>query len=48
MESGSFAPVGTQQSHALFALSRGNALVRVEPGATVRAGAAVRIFRWEE
>ncbi len=44
MDSGSFAPVGTQQSHALFALSRSQALARVEAGTTVPAGAAVRVF----
>ena len=45
--SGAFAPVGRQESHALFALSRSDALVRVEPGQTVPAGAPVRAFRWE-
>ena len=46
--SGAFAPVGRQESHALFALSRSDALVRVEPGQTVPAGAPVRAFRWEQ
>ena len=44
MDGGAFAPVGTQQSHALFALSRSQALVRVAPGVTVPAGGAVRVF----
>lgn len=39
---GRFRPAGVQQSHALFGLSRSDALVRVEAGATVGAGEAVR------
>ncbi len=33
-----FRPIGLQQSHALFALSQTNALVRVEPGETIDPG----------
>lgn len=39
---GRFLPAGVQQSHALFGLSRSDALVRVEAGAVVAAGEAVR------
>ncbi len=44
---GRFSPVGRQESHALFALSRSRALVRVEPESTVPAGARVDAFLWE-
>ena len=44
---GGFAPVGRQESHALFALSRSRALVRVAPGENVPAGTAVRAYFWE-
>jgi molybdopterin molybdotransferase len=30
-ENGKFTPTGVQQSHALFSLSRANALLRMEP-----------------
>ena len=43
---GRFAPAGRQESHALHALSRGNALVCVEPGATIPAGSPVRALVW--
>lgn len=38
LESLTFRPLGLQQSHALFALSRTNALVRVEPEQTLSTG----------
>ena len=44
---GAFAPVGRQESHALFALSRSRALVRVEPGSTLPPGASIRALVWE-
>lgn len=43
---GRFGPAGRQESHALFALSRSRALVRLEPGETVPAGAPVRVLVW--
>lgn len=43
---GRFRPAGVQQSHALFGLSRSDALVRVEAGASVRAGETVRALFW--
>ena len=44
---GGFEPVGRQESHALFALSRSRALVCVPPGTTVPAGAEIRAFVWD-
>ena len=46
-EAGRFHLAGRQESHALFALSRGRALVRLEAGETVAAGAPVRVWLWE-
>ena len=41
---GKFAPVGRQESHALFGLSRANALLRVGPGETLARGATAPIL----
>jgi molybdopterin molybdotransferase len=38
---GVFTPLGVQQSHALFGLSRANALLRLEAGADLPAGGVV-------
>ena len=46
-DAGRFQPAGRQESHALFALSRSRALVRLEAGETVAAGAPVRALSWE-
>ena len=43
---GRFSTSGRQESHALHALSRSSALVRVEPGATVAAGRPVEALVW--
>lgn len=43
---GRFMPAGLQQSHALFGLSRSNALLLVEPGARISAGELVTVFGW--
>lgn len=43
-----FEPVGRQESHALFGLSRSNALLRMRPGEKLAAGAEVRVLTWEE
>lgn len=43
---GSFTPVGRQESHALFGLSRSNALLRAAPGQTLAAGEATDVFTW--
>jgi molybdopterin molybdotransferase len=44
MERGVFMPQGRQESHALYGLSRSDALVRLEPGAEIAAGAAVEVM----
>lgn len=43
---GKFSPVGRQESHALYGLSRSNALLRIAAGENLRAGqgVSVRIF----
>ena len=38
---GAFRPVGRQESHALFALSQANALVRVDARETIASGVEV-------
>ncbi len=44
LEAGRFTPQGVQQSHALFALSQSNALLRMEPEASLAAGAEVMVL----
>jgi molybdopterin molybdotransferase len=41
---GRFTAIGRQESHALYGLSRANALLRVPPGETVARGANVTVF----
>lgn len=41
---GRFTPIGRQESHALYGLSRANALARVPPGQTLPAGANVAVI----
>ena len=48
LENGSFAPVGRQESHALFGLSQSNALLRVEIGESLKAGETVDVQVWEQ
>lgn len=47
LRDGTFAPVGRQESHALFGLSRANSLVRVPAGMTLPAGAGVTALCWD-
>jgi molybdopterin molybdotransferase len=47
LANGEFTPIGRQESHALFGLSRSNALLRVAPGAEVRAGDMVKVEIWD-
>jgi molybdopterin molybdotransferase len=47
LKSGGFAPVGRQESHALFGLSRSNALLHLAPGENVPAGASVHVEVWD-
>jgi molybdopterin molybdotransferase len=42
-EHGKFQPGGLQESHALFGLSRANALVRLAPGERIKGGTVVRV-----
>jgi len=41
-----FTPIGRQESHALYGLSRANALLRVGPGAKLHAGENVAVEVW--
>jgi molybdopterin molybdotransferase len=41
---GRFTPIGRQESHALYSLSRANALLRVPPGETATSGASVSVI----
>jgi molybdopterin molybdotransferase len=43
LENGQFAPVGRQESHALFGLSQSTALLRVAPGEKLKRAATVRV-----
>jgi molybdopterin molybdotransferase len=47
LENGNFAPIGRQESHALFGLSQSNALLRVETGESFKAGETVQVQIWE-
>lgn len=44
---GRFTPIGRQESHAIFGLSRSNALLRVPSGTRFRAGDVVEVEMWE-
>ena len=46
-ENGTFAPIGRQESHALFGLSQSNALLRVPAAGKLKAGSAVEIEIWQ-
>ena len=46
-ENGNFAPIGRQESHALFGLSQSNALLRVEKGESLKAGDTVDVQLWQ-
>ena len=41
---GKFAQIGRQESHALYGLSRANALLRVSPGELLEAGSSVSVI----
>lgn len=47
LEQGTFTPVGRQESHALFGLSRSNALLRVEANGQLHAGTPVEVQVWD-
>ena len=44
LHAGKFAAIGRQESHALYGLSRANALLRVPPGITIQTGEAVAVI----
>jgi molybdopterin molybdotransferase len=44
LRDGKFRPIGRQESHALFGLSRANALLRVAPGAAIQSDATVSVI----
>ena len=46
LRNGQFTPMGRQESHALFGLSRSNALLPVAPGEKFPAGAMVAVQTW--
>lgn len=46
LRDGIFTPIGRQESHALFGLSRSNSLLRLEPGQQLSAGAETDVLAW--
>jgi molybdopterin molybdotransferase len=46
LERGQFTPVGRQESHALFGLSRSNSLLRLEVSESLKADAIVQVQIW--
>jgi molybdopterin molybdotransferase len=46
LRDGEFTPIGRQESHALFGLSRSNALLCIAPGKKFSAGASVKVHFW--
>jgi molybdopterin molybdotransferase len=44
LRDGKFSAIGRQESHALYGLSRANALLRVLPGETFRSGETVPVI----
>ncbi len=46
LRNGQFTPMGRQESHALFGLSRSNALLPIAPGKEFRAGSMVAVQTW--
>jgi molybdopterin molybdotransferase len=46
IENKTFLPIGRQESHALFGLSRSNALLRIGVGESLRAGEIVNVQTW--
>ncbi len=47
LRNGVFRSIGRQESHALFGLSRANALLRLKPGENLPDGAAVTVEVWD-
>jgi molybdopterin molybdotransferase len=47
LENGGFAPVGRQESHALFGLSQANALLRLAVGESQKRDTIVNVRIWD-
>jgi len=47
LRNGIFTPMGRQESHALFGLSRSNALLLVQPSEQLLAGNGVSVLTWD-
>jgi molybdopterin molybdotransferase len=47
LENGTFAPIGRQESHALFGLSQSNALLCLAPDAKAEKGTTVNLELWD-
>ena len=47
LDQGTFTPVGRQESHALFGLSRSNALLRVQANGQLNSGTPVEVEVWD-
>lgn len=47
IEEGTFHVTGRQESHALFGLSRANALLRIAPGEKIASGESVTVELWD-
>ena len=47
LEHGRFTPVGRQESHALFGLSKANALLRIAVGQSLKADEMVDVQIWD-
>ena len=46
LRDGEFVPIGRQESHALYGLSRSNALLRLAPGEKIAQGATISVYLW--
>lgn len=46
LRDGTFQPIGRQESHALYGLSRSNALLRVGAGQKIANGATISVYLW--
>jgi molybdopterin molybdotransferase len=47
LEDGKFTPIGRQESHALFALSQSNALLRIAVGESLKSGEIIDVQIWD-
>jgi molybdopterin molybdotransferase len=47
LKDGTFAPIGVQESHALFGLSQANSILRLGPSSDVKAGSVVKVQIWD-